>query len=356
MNAHLLPHPLRPLAASPKNRNRFLRVAGCSALFMAALTAASTPALAFDPFAEAPKATAVSAKSGPKKEATKPRAKTDTTKTGSKSETTKSKTKAGTGKGVAKADATSSKAKTGAKTDTGKKKWQWQCTSDGHGMKGAPTTAKDQPKPAAPPGTFEKGPGVLSVSLRGQRQEQIGKYVSEPVGSVAVAMDGLRFATVNKGTHAEVNLGDRVSVEGKGDKAILKGQRALDVVARILYDNPQTRATIIVHTDDRGEANDNLLQSQQGAEAIKAYLTTRCITADRLTAIGRGEEEPLVTGSDQTMTWKERIRNKRVMLVIEPLVPTPATAAIPVAGHSLADTQLAPGITQPAAPGAGVTH
>ncbi len=360
MNAHLLPHTLRPLAASPKNRNRFLRVAGCSALFMAAITAAPTPALAFDPFAEAPKAATESAKSGPKKATPKPRPKTDTTKTdttkaGSKSEATKSKAKADPNKGGTKADATSSKARTGAKTDAGKRKWQWQCTSDGRGTKGAPTTVKDQPKPAAPPGTFEKGPGVLSVSLRGQRQEQIGKYVSEPVGSVAVAMDGLRFATVNKGTHAEVNLGDRVSVEGKGDKAILKGQRALDVIARILYDNPQTRATIIVHTEDRGEAEDNLRESQQGAEAIKAYLTTRCITADRLTAIGRGEEEPLVTAPDQVMTWKERIRNKRVILIVEPLVPAPAPAAIPAAGHGQADTHFVPGITQPA-PVAGVAR
>ena len=339
VNAHPLPHTLGPLAASPKNRIRVLRVVGCSAMFMAALTAAPPSTRAFDPFAEAPKAVAESAKSGPKKEAVKPRAKTDTTKAGAKSETAKPKAT-----GVTKADTTASKTKTGAKTDVSKRKWQWQCTSDGHGVKGAPTTAtaKDHPKPAASPGTFEKGPGVLSVSLRGQRQEQLAKYVSEPVGSVALAMEGLRFATVNKGTHAEVNLGDQVSVDGKGNKATLKGHRALDVIARILYDNPQTRATIVVHTEDRGEADDNLRQSQQGAEAIKAYLTTRCISADRITAIGRGEEEPLVIGPDQTMTWKERIRNKRVMLLIEPLVPAPATAATPVAGAR----QQTPDITQ----------
>ena len=374
MKQHLLPPTNRPLAAPPQHRDHLLRVIGCSALFLAAIAAAPSPARAFDPFAESPKAAATPAKPSPKKDATKSSPKSDKGNTGSttgsttgsktgnspggKSEAAKSKTKADAAKGGSKANAASSKNKTETaktKADTGKKKWQ--CTSDGHGIKGVPPTpaAKAQPKPAVPPGTFEKGPGVLSVSLRGQRQEQIAKYVSEPVGSVALAMDGLRFATVNKGTHAEVNLGDQVSVEAKGDKAaVLKGHRALDVIARILYDHPQTRATIVVHTEDRGEAADNLRQSQQGAEAIKAYLTTRCVSADRLTAIGRGEEEPLVIGPNQTMTWKERIRNKRVMLLIEPLLPAPVAAA-PVAGHSQADTPLATGITQPA-PGVGVAR
>jgi outer membrane protein OmpA-like peptidoglycan-associated protein len=363
VNVQLLPHTQRPLVATPKSRDRLLWMAGCSALFLTVITAAPSPVFALDPYAEVPKAAAGPAKSGPKKEASKPTSKTDTAKTGAKTgtkaEATKSKAKPDAAKGGGKSDTTSSKSRTDAtkakaNTDSGKKKWQ--CTSDGHGIKGVPPipAAKAQPKPAVPPGTFEKGPGVLSVSLRGQRQEQIAKYVSEPVGSVALAMDGLRFATVNKGTHAEVNLGDQVSVEGKGDKATLKGHRALDVIARILYDNPQTRATIIVHTEDRGEAADNLRQSQQGAEAIKAYLTTRCVSADRLTAIGRGEEEPLVIGPNQTMTWKERIRNKRVMLLIEPLLPAPV-AATPVTGHSQADTQLATGIIQPA-PGVGVAR
>lgn len=376
MKQLLLPPTDRPLAALPQHRDPLMRVIGCSALFLAAIATAPSPARAFDPFAESPKAAATPAKPSTKKDATKSASKSDQGNTGSnagsntgsktgskagsspgdKAEAAKSKTKTDTAKGGSKATSSKNKTETAkARADTRRKKWE--CTSDGHGIKGVPPTpaAKAQPKSAVPPGTFERGPGVLSVSLRGQRQEQIAKYVSEPVGAVALALDGLRFATVNKGTHAEVNLGDQVSVEAKGNKAaVLKGQRVLDVIARILYDNPETRATIVVHTEDRGEADDNLRQSQQGAEAIKAYLTTRCVSADRLTAIGRGEEEPLVIGPNQTMTWKERIRNKRVMLLIEPLLPAPVVAT-PVAGHGQTDTQLAPNITQ-SARGEGVAR
>jgi outer membrane protein OmpA-like peptidoglycan-associated protein len=48
------------------------------------------------------------------------------------------------------------------------------------------------------------------------------------------------------------------------------------------------------HTDSTGKADANMALSQRRAEAVKAYLVSNFgISADRLEAVGRGQEEPL---------------------------------------------------------------
>ncbi|WP_295579421.1 OmpA family protein [uncultured Lamprocystis sp.] len=173
-----------------------------------------------------------------------------------------------------------------------------------------------------PIGTFEQGPGVLGISLRTQRQAQLKDYVSEPVGLVALGLEDLRFAPVNKRTHVEVNLTNRIPFEGKGDQVGPKAKRTLDALAGLFADNPRTRVKIIVHTDDQGDAGYNLRLSQRAAEAVKQYLVGRGVAAERLTPVGRGEEAPLAATGKRTPTRQERERNRRVELVIEPLEPS----------------------------------
>jgi len=183
-----------------------------------------------------------------------------------------------------------------------------------------PAQPTERPAPA-PVDTFEQGPGVLGISLRTQRQTQLKHYVSEPVGLVALGLEDLRFAPVNKPTHVEVNLTNRIPFEGKGDQVGTKAKRTLDALAGLFADNPRTRVKIIVHTDDQGDAGYNLRLSERAAEAVKQYLVGRGVAAERLTPVGRGEEAPLAATGKRTPTRQERERNRRVELVIEPLEP-----------------------------------
>jgi outer membrane protein OmpA-like peptidoglycan-associated protein len=185
----------------------------------------------------------------------------------------------------------------------------------------AQPTERADPAPD-PVGAFEQGPGVLGISLRTQRQAQLKHYVSEPVGLVALGLEDLRFAPVNKRTHVEVNLTNRIPFEGKGDQVGPKAKRTLDALAGLFADNPRTRVKIIVHTDDQGDAGYNLRLSQRAADAVKQYLVGRGVAAERLTPVGRGEEAPLAATGKRTPTRQERERNRRVELVIEPLEPS----------------------------------
>ena len=186
-----------------------------------------------------------------------------------------------------------------------------------------PAEPSERPEPAPNPvGAFEQGPGVLGISLRTQRQAQLKHYVSEPVGLVALGLEDLRFAPVNKRTHVEVNLTNRIPFEGKGDQVGPKAKRTLDALAGLFAVNPRTRVKIIVHTDDQGDAGYNLRLSPRAAEAVKQYLVGRGIAAERLTPVGRGEAAPLAATGKRTPTRQERERNRRVELVIEPLEPS----------------------------------
>ncbi len=65
------------------------------------------------------------------------------------------------------------------------------------------------------------------------------------------------------------------------------------------------------HTDSRGSDAYNMNLSQQRAEAVRNYLVSKGIAAERLSAKGYGESQP-VAGN---VTDEDRFKNRRVELV-----------------------------------------
>jgi peptidoglycan-associated lipoprotein len=68
-----------------------------------------------------------------------------------------------------------------------------------------------------------------------------------------------------------------------------------------------TRVTIEGHTDSRGTAEYNLSLGGRRANAVKDYLISLGIAADRMLAVSRGEESPQCTEENETC-WQ---RNRR---------------------------------------------
>ncbi len=65
------------------------------------------------------------------------------------------------------------------------------------------------------------------------------------------------------------------------------------------------------HTDSRGSDEYNMTLSQQRAEAVRNYLISKGIAADRLTAKGYGESQPVADNA----TDEGRFKNRRVELI-----------------------------------------
>ncbi len=85
--------------------------------------------------------------------------------------------------------------------------------------------------------------------------------------------------------------------------------------SEFLKENPSAKILIQGHTDDKGDAEQNMILSQQRAEAVKQYLIQLNISADRLSAKGYGMTMPKVANSSES----NRARNRRTDFVIESL-------------------------------------
>lgn len=79
-----------------------------------------------------------------------------------------------------------------------------------------------------------------------------------------------------------------------------EGRAALDDLAAKLNAVGRLEAVrVIGHSDRIGSDDYNLKLSTQRADAVKEYLTQKGVTADTITAVGRGKVEPIAECPDE---------------------------------------------------------
>ena len=123
-------------------------------------------------------------------------------------------------------------------------------------------------------------------------------------------------AVSNKGCpeiKEEVKEQIRLAAKGiyfESGKDIIKAESYanLDKLSKILQEYKEAKVIIEGHTDSQGADAANMTLSQKRADAVKRYLSTHGITADRMTAIGYGETQPQADNS----TAAGRAKNRRV--------------------------------------------
>ncbi|HXR33369.1 MAG TPA: peptidoglycan-associated lipoprotein Pal [Verrucomicrobiae bacterium] len=93
------------------------------------------------------------------------------------------------------------------------------------------------------------------------------------------------------------------------DKADIRAdaREALGKTADFLRNYPQLRVTIEGHCDERGSTEYNLALGDRRASAVKQYLVSLGIPADRLTTVSYGKEKPFCMESNETC-WQENRR------------------------------------------------
>lgn len=99
-----------------------------------------------------------------------------------------------------------------------------------------------------------------------------------------------------------------IKFEQGSSTLLVSSHEVLDEVIRILQTYPSFQLEIIGHTDATGEEETNLKLSQQRAEACIDYLTVHGISPDRLSAVGKGESQPIA----DNLTPAGREKNRRV--------------------------------------------
>ena len=91
--------------------------------------------------------------------------------------------------------------------------------------------------------------------------------------------------------------------------------KALEDLAEVMKAKKKMVVEIAGHTDDVGEDAANLKLSQSRAEAVRAWLISKGIAKERITAKGYGETEP--TATNQTDQGRQMNRRTEVRIISE---------------------------------------
>lgn len=108
---------------------------------------------------------------------------------------------------------------------------------------------------------------------------------------------------------------ERITLEGvsfpvNSSQLAAASRAALNDVAAVLLSRPGLEAEVAGHTDAQGDAAYNLWLSERRAESVRQYLISQGVPAERLSARGYGETEPLADNA----TAAGRRQNRRVEL------------------------------------------
>ena len=108
------------------------------------------------------------------------------------------------------------------------------------------------------------------------------------------------------------SVSDRVFFATDSSVVEADGQAALDKQAAWLKGNSNVNVTIEGHADERGTREYNIALGERRATAVKSYLVSQGVPANRINTISYGKERPAVTGNDES-AWSQ---NRRGVTVI----------------------------------------
>jgi outer membrane protein OmpA-like peptidoglycan-associated protein len=155
------------------------------------------------------------------------------------------------------------------------------------------------------------GAGAVAGNVWSKRMEQQKKQMEEATAGTGVAV------SQTEDNRLKLDIPSDVSFD-KGRADIKPNFRpVLDKFAASLAANPNTKVTIIGHTDSSGTDAINDPLSVNRAARTRDYLATRGVASSRFTIDGRGSHEPVVANDSAANMAK----NRRVeIFVAEPEV------------------------------------
>ena len=143
----------------------------------------------------------------------------------------------------------------------------------------------------------------------------IGQQLDKQAGELRTAFGDDRIGVVNTGSSLVVTMPQDILFAT--DSAELSGplRSDLGVLAQHLNRYPESNVQVIGHTDNTGSASYNLNLSRQRAATVANTLIANGVSSGRITAIGRGEDDPVASN----LTPEGRAENRRVEIVIIPI-------------------------------------
>jgi outer membrane protein OmpA-like peptidoglycan-associated protein len=106
-----------------------------------------------------------------------------------------------------------------------------------------------------------------------------------------------------------IELGQKIQFALNKAEILPASFSLMDELAKTIQENPQVqKVSIEGHASNEGQAQHNLTLSKARAEAVRAYLVTKGVSADRLSSTGFGASKPIASNDNE----EGREKNRRV--------------------------------------------
>jgi len=153
---------------------------------------------------------------------------------------------------------------------------------------------------------------IIGAAIGGVAGGYIGNRMDKQAERIEEEIPGAEVTRIGEGINVTFN--EDAGVYFDTNKSNVHGTSAttLDKLAGIFKEYPKSYILVEGHTDSAGPEDYNLKLSQQRAESVTSYLTSKGISTGRFTTKWYGEAQPV--GDNATKEGKAQ--NRRVELAI----------------------------------------
>jgi peptidoglycan-associated lipoprotein len=123
---------------------------------------------------------------------------------------------------------------------------------------------------------------------------------------------GAGAATPGSAQDFTVNVGDRIFFDTDSTSIRADAAQTLDRQAQWLARYPNYAITVEGHADERGTREYNIALGARRAQAVRDYLTSRGVEANRMRTISYGKERPVAVCNDISC-WSQNRRSVTVL-------------------------------------------
>jgi outer membrane protein OmpA-like peptidoglycan-associated protein len=142
----------------------------------------------------------------------------------------------------------------------------------------------------------------------------IGVYMDRQEEELRRSMQGTGIEVDRRGDDITLNMPSGVTFGFDSSNLTPAANSALNDVANVLVQYPDTRINIAGHTDSTGDAGYNQGLSERRARSVGNYLSQAGVSSGRLNMVGYGENQPVASNS----TESGRAQNRRVEITLSP--------------------------------------
>jgi outer membrane protein OmpA-like peptidoglycan-associated protein len=151
---------------------------------------------------------------------------------------------------------------------------------------------------------------IIGATVGGVGGAVIGRQMDKQAEEIAKEMGDADV--IREGEAIVIKFKEQVLFAYDRSDLNTNAKTSLDKLRSTLLKYPETNITIIGHTDSKGTKQYNQTLSESRANSVANYTSQNGIDKNRLTAIGKGETDPIATNT----TEEGSASNRRVEFVI----------------------------------------